>query len=151
MIKSIFKNYSKIIVLTFLSIISIAVLSQKNFAQSTDPDAPTALTNGVIEGSNMSGLSDEKDYYFAFDVKKGTLNLTLNITPVNKSDAGGFVSWKLMNTKFEVLKSDTFSAQGVPNRQVKEMPVTVRRRIIMKIVVSGNMNYKFKFSVTALN
>lgn len=143
------KHYSRY---SFLIILSLfAILSQTNFAQSSDPDKPTALTNGVINGNNSSGLSDEKTYYYAFDVAKGTLTLTLDITPLNKSDAGGYVEWSMMNTKFAKLKSDVFTAQGSPGRQVKDIPVTVKRRIIMKIVVSGNMNYKFKLNGSAVN
>ena len=141
---------SKLIIIVF-SVVLITVLSQTNFAQSTDPDRPTALTNGVIEGSNSSGLNDETAYYYVFNVNKGTLTLTLDITPLAKSDAGGFVAWSLMNTKFATLKSDALSAQGTPNRQVKDMPVTIKRRIIMKIVVSGNMNYKFKLNGSAVS
>lgn len=120
-------------------------------AQSSDPDKPEALTNGVINGSSSGGLSDEKTYYHSFDVKKGTLTVTLDITPLNKSDAGGFVAWTLMNTKFVKLKSDVHTAQGSPARQVKDIPVTIKRRIIMKTVVSGNMNYKFRLEGSSVN
>lgn len=145
------KKYLNKFILIFLSIVSIAILSQTNFAQSSDPDKPTALTKGVINGSSSGGLSDEKTYYYAFDVKPGTLTLTLDITPLNKSDGGGLVQWTLLNTKFAQLKYDNLSAQGSPERQVKDLPVTVRRRIILKIVVAGNMNYKFKLEGSAVN
>ena len=146
-----FKNNLNKILLALLPIFLTAILLQTNFAQSTDPDRPTALTNGVIEGSSAGGLSDEKTYYYAFNVNKGTLTLTLDITPLNKSDAGGFAAWTLLNTKFATLKSDVLSAHSSPERQVKDMPVTIKRRIIMKIVVSGNMNYKFKLEGSAVN
>jgi len=133
----------------FTLLFILVIFTAAAFAQSSNPDAPTALTKGVIDGSSSGGLSDEKTYYYAFDVKKGTLTLTLDITPLNKSDGGGFAAWTMMNTKFAVLKSDVLSAQGSPGRQVKDMPVTVQRRIIMKIVVSGNMTYKFNLNGSA--
>lgn len=151
MIKAAFKNYSKAFLLTLFSIVSTAVLSQANFAQSTDPDKPTTLTQGVINGSSSGGLSDEKTFYYAFNVVKGTLTLTLDVVPLAKNDGGGLVQWTLMNTKFEKLKYDVLSAQGSPERQVKDLPVTIKRRIIMKIVVSGNINYKFKLEGSAVN
>lgn len=149
--REIIKKYTKIILSATLFFILITAFSQTNFAQSSDPDRPTALSKGVIEGSSSGGLSDEKTYYYAFNVTKGTLTLTLDIIPLNKSDGGGFVAWTLLNTKFATLKSDVLSAQGSPGRQVKDMPVTVKRRIIMKIIVSGNMNYKFKLEGSAAN
>lgn len=151
MTREIIKKYTKITFPAILFFILIIFLPQTNFAQSSDPDAPTALSKGIIEGSSSGSLSDEKTYYYAFDVAKGTLTLTLDITPLNKSDAGGYVEWSMMNTKFVKLKSDVFTAQGSPGRQVKDIPVTVKRRIIMKIVVSGNMNYKFKLEGSAVN
>ena len=136
--------------LILFSIIFIGVSVRTGFAQSTNPDAPTALTNGVIEGSSSGGLSDEKTYYYAFNVDKGTLNLTLDVTPLNKSDAGGLVQWTMLTTKFQTLKYDNRAAQGSPERQVKNLPVTIKRRIIMKIVISGNINYKFKLAGSAV-
>lgn len=152
MTKLAIRKYTKLIFPLFLLIVSIGFLSQTNFAQkSSDPDDPVFLTKGLIEGSTAGGLSDEKTYYFAFDVKKGTLTLTLDVVPVNKSDGGGLVQWTLMNVKFATLKYDNLAAQGSPNRQVKDMPVSVKRRIIMKIVVSGNINYKFKLAGSAVS
>ncbi|HLA95310.1 MAG TPA: hypothetical protein VK612_06285 [Pyrinomonadaceae bacterium] len=143
------RNLKRVLIFASFAIVSLCLLTQVSLAQSSDPDAPTQLTNGVIDGSNSSNLSDEKTYYYAFDVKKGILSLTLDITPLNKSDAGGFVQWTMMNTKFATLKSDVLTAQGSPGRQMKDLPVTVKRRIIMKIVVSGKMTYKFKLGGTA--
>lgn len=141
------KTINFLISTLFLTMIFTAAV----FAQSTDPDKPTALTNGVISGSSSGGLSDEKTYYYAFDVSKGTLTQTLDITPLNKSDGGGFVAWTMLTTKFVKLKTDALSAHGSPERQVKDLPVTIKRRIILKIVVSGNMNYKFKLEGSAYN
>lgn len=151
MIKATFKNYLRVFFFAIFSIVSIAVLSQTNFAQSSDPDHPSALTKNAINGSSSGGLSDEKTYYYAFNVNKGTLTLTLDITPLNKSDAGGYAAWTLLNTKFATLKTDVLTAHASPERQIKDMPVTIKRRIIMKIVVSGNMNYKFKLAGNAVN
>lgn len=146
-----FKNYSGIIFLFLLSIISLATLSQTNFAQSTDPDKPTALTNGILNGNSSGGLSDEKTYYYAFNVQRGKLTFTLDLIPANKSDAGGYLQWTMLNTKFAKLKEDVLTAQGSPERQIKDLPVTVKRRIILKIVVSGNASYKINLEGNAIN
>lgn len=120
-------------------------------AQSTDPDKPTTLTKGAISGSSAGAMSDEKTFYYSFDVKPGTLTLTLDVIPVNKSDGGGLVQWTLMNTKFAQLKYDNLAAQNSPERQVKDLPVTVKRRIILKIVAAGNINYKFLLAGSAVS
>jgi len=88
-----FKNYPGKILLAVFSLVSILILSQTNFAQSSDPDKPTSLTKSVVNGSSSGGLSDEKTYYYAFDVKPGTLTLTLDIVPLNKSDGSGLVQF----------------------------------------------------------
>lgn len=135
-----------------LLLLALAVLpSRACFAQSTDPDAPTALTENTITGTNSSNLSEDNTYYYTFDVKKGTLSLTLDVMPTNRSDAGGLLQWTLMTPKFQKLKYDNLSAQGAPERQVKDMPVTIKRRIILKIVVSGNASYKIKLSGSAVD
>ena len=120
-------------------------------AQSSDPDKPTALTSGAIVGGSSGAMSDEKIFYYAFDLKPGTLTLTLDVIPTNKSDGGGLVQWTLMNAKFEKLKYDNLAAQGSPERQVKDLPVTIKRRIIMKIVAAGNINYRFSLVGSATN
>ena len=118
-------------------------------AQSTDPDKPTALT-ATINGNSSGGLSDEKTYYYAFQVNKGTLSLTLDVTPLDKSDGGGIVQWTLLDGKFNKLKYDNLAAQGTAERRVKDMPVTIKRRMILKLTVSGNIDYKLQTSGSAV-
>ena len=119
-------------------------------AQSSDPDKPAPLVGGVIEGANSGGLSDETTTYYRFSVDKGTLTLTLDVTPVNSSDGGGLVQWTLLDTKFTTLKYDNLSAQGTPGRQVKVIPVTIKRTVVMKVVAGGNVTYKFQLAGSAL-
>lgn len=145
-----FKNYSKTIFLAFLSIISTAILSQTNFAQSTDPDKPTALTNGIITGESTSNLQDDKTYYFSFNVKPGTLTMTVDMNP-DKATGGGTLAWHYLDAKFKQLKYDIYSASGATERKVVDSKVTIKRKIILKIVTGGKFSYKIKFSGTALN
>ena len=127
----------------------LALLVSPAFAQSADPDKPTPLQS-PITGTSSGGLSDEKTYYYAFGVHKGTLTLTLDVTPLNKSDGGGLVQWTLLDPKFKSLKYDNLAAQGSSNRQVRDLPVTIKRRIILKLVVSGNIDYKLQAAGSAL-
>ncbi len=127
------------------------LMAQTSFAQSTDPDAPTVLSEGIITGTSLGGINEEHTYYYAFDVNKGALTLTLDLTPRNHSDAGGFLAWKLLTPKFQQLKYDNLAAHSSPERQVTDMHVTIKRRTILKIVVSGNADYKIKLSGSAVN
>jgi len=79
------------------------------------------------------------------------LTWTLDLTPTNKSDGGGLLQWTLLTPKFEKLKYDNLSAQGSPERQIKDMPVTIKRRVILKIVVSGNVGYEIGLAGSAVN
>lgn len=60
------------------------------------------------------------------------------------------MEWTLLDTKFNKLKYDNLAAQGESERIIKELPVTTKRRIIMKITVAGNIEYAFVISGTAL-
>lgn len=144
------KKHLNKFILVFLTIFLAAGLSQTSFAQSIDPDAPTALRNGVITGESSGNLYDDKTYYYSFDVKPGTLTLTLDMTPV-KGTGGGTLAWHLLNTKFNQLKYDILAASNSPERQVKDLKITVKRKIILKIVVGGKFSYKLKLAGSALN
>lgn len=144
---SLFKLSFSLPIILFFLLIGL----QTNFAQSTNPDTPTNLTSGIIEGTNSGGRTDVKTLYYAFNVVKGNLKITLDVTPNDKNDGGGVVQWTLMNTKFATLKYDNLAATRVAERQVKDLPVTLKRRIIMKITVDGNVSYKFKLEGSAVN
>ena len=57
---------------------------------------------------------------------------------------GGYLQWTMLTTKFAQFKEDVLTAQGSPQRQVNDWPVTIKRKIVLKIVVSGNARYKIK-------
>jgi hypothetical protein len=117
--------------------------------QSSDPDRPTSLSNGSIIGETNGTLSDKKTYYYSFDVKPGTLTLTADMDPV-KSTAGGVMYWTYLDSRFKQMKYDAWSAQGGPVRKINDSKVTIKRKIILKLEVEGQMSYKLKFSGTAL-
>jgi len=138
----------KTLILLALTVAATA-LSSAAAAQSTDPDHPSPISSGMITGSHSGGLSDTTAYYYYFDVNKGTLTGIFDLIPNNRSDGGGLMSWTLMTAKFQDLKYDNMSAQGTPDRKVKDMPVTIKRRIILKLEISGNVSYKIKLNGSA--
>lgn len=70
------------------------------------PGQTDGFNKRYYQRQQFGGLSDEKTYYYAFNVKRGTLTLTLDLIPANKSDAGGYLQWTLLNAKFARLKED---------------------------------------------
>lgn len=130
-------------------IAAFAIFGQYAMAQSSDPDAPTRLTDGSIVGESTGGLSDRKTYYFSFDVKPGTLTMTTDMDPV-KGTGGGVIYWTYLTTRFQQLRYDSYAAQGGPVRKMNDAKITVKRKIIFKLEVEGQMSYKIKFSGSAL-
>ena len=135
----------KILLTGLFTVLSILIFSNTNFAQSGDPDSPSPLKNGELIGTVRSSASDEKTYYYSFNVKPGTLTLTTDMNPV-KGTGGGTLAWTYLDTKFRRLKTDIYPAQGSPERRVDDSKITVKRRIILKVVVSGFHDYKLRFS-----
>ncbi len=128
--------------------IGILLLSAASYAQSTDPDAPTPLTDGEITGSSRGNLYDDKTYYFSINVKPGVLTLTADLTPV-KGTGGGTLRWEYLDTKFKRIKWDQMSASGNPERRVNDTKVLAKRKVILKVIVGGNVDYRIKLSGTA--
>lgn len=48
------------------------------------------------------------------------------------------------------VKYENLAAQGTAKRQIKELPVSMERRIIMKVTAAGNIDYTFTVSGSAL-
>lgn len=122
---------------------------QAGSAQSDDPDAPTQLTDGTIVGESTGGLSDTKTYYFSFNVKPGTLTMTTDMNPA-KDTGGGVIHWTYLTTRFKTLRSNSWSAQGSSARKIDDAKITIKRKIIFKLVVEGSFAYKIKFSGSGL-
>lgn len=143
------RNYQDKLFTVLFSIIAALLVSSSNLAQSTNPDAPTPLKGGTIIGESTGGVSDKKTYYYTFNVKPGTLTLTTDIDPV-KGTGGGVVYWTYLDTKFKQLRYDAYAAQGSPTRKVNDAKITVKRKIILKLEVEGQMSYKLRFSGNGL-
>ncbi len=137
-------------VLSFLMLTAVfGIASQSINAQSSDPDAPTRLSDGSIVGETTGGLSKSKTYYFTFNVKPGTVTMTVDIDPV-RSTGGGLINWTYLTDRFKQLRTDVYNAQGSPKREIDDAKITVKRKIILKLVVEGDMSYKIKFSGSGL-
>jgi len=142
------KRCSKKLFLFLFLILSIVAFSQVSFAQSSDPDSPTLISNGIIAGESNWSASDKKTFYYSFDVKPGTLTLTTDIDPA-KGTGGGLINWTYLDAKFRRLKTDVYYAQGAPERKINDAKITIKRKVILKLEVEGFHNYKMRFSGSA--
>ncbi len=133
-----------------IAMIGLAVMmfAVAGSAQSTDPDAPTAVTDGVVTGASRGGLYDDKTYYFAINVKPGMLTQTSDLTPV-KNTGGGTLRWEYLDAKFKRIKWDQMSAVNNPERRVMDTKVLAKRRVIVKVIVGGSVDFSIKFAGTA--
>ncbi|MFV0389131.1 MAG: hypothetical protein ACK5NT_10285 [Pyrinomonadaceae bacterium] len=141
------KNSNKFLAVIF-SAFTIVTFTSFAYGQSSDPDSPTRVSEGTITGSVSTSASDQKTYYYTFNVKPGNLILTTDMYPV-KGTGGGVLQWTYLNSKFKKLRYDVYAAQGSPERKVDDAKVTIKRRIILKLVVEGSFKFKLKFSGSA--
>ena len=56
-----------------------------------------------------------------------------------------------LDENFKQLKYDIYSVSNSPERKVNDVEVTIKRKIILKIVTSGKFSYKLKFLGTAVD
>jgi hypothetical protein len=130
-------------------LLAAAVFASQASAQSSDPDRPSPLTNGTIVGESTGGVSDKKTYYYSFNVRPGSLTMTTDMDPV-KGTGGGVIYWTYLDSRFKQLRYDAYAAQGGPVRKVNDAKITVKRKIILKLEVEGQMSYKIRFTGSAL-
>lgn len=131
-----------------VALVTMLFMSVLCFGQSTDPDAPTPITDGETTGKSRGNLYDDKTYYFSINVKPGVLTLTADLTPV-KGTGGGTLRWDYLDAKFRRIKWDQMSATNNPERRVNDTKVLAKRKVILKVVVGGSVDYKIKLSGTA--
>ncbi|MBX3170383.1 MAG: hypothetical protein KF760_23455 [Candidatus Eremiobacteraeota bacterium] len=123
----------------------MTVFPSVGVAQSTEPDKPSPITGGLIEGEVSGNLNDDKTYYYVFYVQKGPFDLTVDIDPI-KETGGGLIRWFYLDSKYNRIKWDQVSAQGNPERRVTSSTALSKQKVILKVVVGGNFRYKMKFS-----
>jgi hypothetical protein len=75
--------------------------------------------------------------------------MTTDMDPV-KGTGGGVIYWTYLDSRFKQLRYDAYAAQGGPVRKVNDAKITVKRKIILKLEVEGQMSYKIRFTGSAL-
>lgn len=115
------------------------------FAQSTDPDSPTVVTQSIIQWK-VSGRGKNVVYYYTFTAKPGVLKVTTDqksggITAMPK------LSWELTDANFNKIESEDFYQVTTAERKVKEIKFTKKQKVILKVTADEDVvSFKFQFA-----
>ena len=128
------------------SLLFVFVLSSAAaFAQSTDPDNPTVVTQSVVQGKNP-GNGEIIVYYYTFTAGPGVLKV------ITDQKSGGIrgnenLSWELMDANFKQLASEEFYGVTTSERKVNEIKLAKNQKVILKVKVTEDVeNFKFQFT-----
>ncbi len=117
------------------------------FAQSTDPDSPTLVTQTVVQGK-ITGESVA--YYYTFTAGPGVLKVTFDLKSQTAGDGGAYMTWQLTDANFkEFERGSIYGANAAGEREVKEINLTKKQKVILKAEGSANSppgNFKFQFT-----
>ena len=115
------------------------------FAQSTDPDSPTVVTQSAVQWK-LSGKGKTVVYYYTFIAGSGILKITTDQTSVGIT-AMQNLSWELTDANFKTIKSEDFYGVTTSERRVTEINLTKKQKVILKVMVTDDVqNYKLQFA-----
>ena len=115
------------------------------FAQSTDPDSPTVVTQSVVQWK-VSDKGKNVVYYYTFTAGPGVLKVTTDqksggITAMPK------LSWELTDANFNKIEGEDFYQVTTAERKVKEIKFTKKQKVVLKVTVDENVvSFKFQFA-----
>lgn len=131
---------------TAFSLLFVLVLcSAAAFAQSTDPDNPTIVTQNVVQWNNP-GNGETAVYYYAFTAGPGVLKVTTD-QKSNGITANTKLSWQLTDADFKNLGSEDFYQVTTSERKVTDIKLTKKQKVILKVTaVEDVVNFKLQFA-----
>ncbi|MEO6588525.1 MAG: hypothetical protein ABIP06_04275 [Pyrinomonadaceae bacterium] len=116
------------------------------FAQSTDIDNPTVVTQSVVQGKHPGNTEEDVVYYYTFTAGPGILKITTD------QKSGGItgnynLSWELTDTNFNEIESEIFYGTTTLERKVKEIKLTKKQKVILKVELDDDVQlFKFQFT-----
>lgn len=126
----------------FLGCSIVCTKIDPSFAQSTDRDNPTPLTEKIL--SNPGKQNGKTVYYYSLTAKPGKITITVDSDA--GSDSGGFETRVRMETlegkPIEVV--NTASSAGVPRRDVKSAKFTSETPVLLLITSTGHHKIKIE-------
>lgn len=131
--------------MAFSLLFVVVLFNAAAFAQSTDIDNPTVVTQSVVQGKNP-GNGEDVVYYYTFTAGPGILKITTDQRSGGIT-ASANLSWELTDANFNALGSEDFYQVTTLERKVKEIRLTKKQKVILKVEVSEDVKlFKFLFT-----
>ena len=132
--------------MAFSLLFVFVLFNAATFAQSTDIDNPTVVMQSTVQGKHPGNTEEAVVYYYTFTAGPGVLKVTTD------QKSGGIIanpklSWELTDASFNNLESDDLDQAGTLERKVKEIKLTKKQKVILKVGVAEDVNlFKFQFT-----
>lgn len=129
----------------FTMLFVIGLCGIAGFAQSTNPDSPTVLKQDSIQWKRKTPSKQDLVYYYTFTAGPGTVEITTDQRSVGITGMQNF-TWVLTDSKFKELGSEDMYGVTNSERSVKEVTVNKKQKVILKIVVTQDVQeFKMQF------
>ena len=131
--------------MAFSLLFAFVIFNAVAFAQSTNPDSPTVVVQNVVQWK-VSGKGKNVVYFYTFTAGPGVLKVTTD------QKSGGItampnLSWELTDTNFKAIESEDFYGVTTSERKVKEIKLTKKQKVILKVTVTDDVkDFKFQFA-----
>ena len=131
--------------MAFSLLFVLVLFNATTFAQSTDIDDPTVVTQSVIQGKNP-GKGEDIIYYYTFTAGPGILKINTDQKSVGITGNAN-LSWELTDANFNKLGSEDFYQVTTLERKVKEIKLIKKQKVILKVEVTEDVKlFKFLFT-----
>jgi len=129
------------------SLLVVFVLSNAAaFAQSTNPDSPTVVTQSVVQWKNPGNGAETVTYFYTFTAGPGVLKVTTD----QKSGgitANAKLSWELTDANSSAIESVDFYGVTTSERKVHEIKLAKKQKVILKVKVTEDVEtFRFQFT-----
>lgn len=131
---------------TISAILVLATSINPIYAQSTDRDRPTALTESEIAG--IVNKDNQSEYFYSFIAEPGEVAIALDVAP-DKNNTLNYVTVDLYNLDSNKLLSFGVGVISKSKRKIQRLQIQSQQKIIMRISrrsSKGSANYRVSVS-----
>ncbi len=112
------------------TILSLATSMNPIYAQSTDRDNPTPLTENDVTG--IVDKDNQSEYFYSFIVKPGEVAVTLDVAP-DKKNTLNYITVDLFDLDANKLLSFGVGVISKSKRKIQRLQIQDQQKIIMRI------------------
>ena len=132
--------------MAFSLLFVFVLFNAATFAQSTDIDNPTVVTQSVVQGKHPGNTEEDVVYYYTFTAGPGVLKVTTDQKSVGIIGNPNLI-WELTDGNFNAIESDDLYGVTTLDRKVKEIKLTKKQKVILRVELDEDVQY-FKFQFT---